>query len=963
MIVAVLACLACAGLSRGAIVYVDQNVIGGANDGTTWPNAYTTLANALAHVSDGDQVWVAQGVYMEGAQQTIANASLTIYGGFASGATDVSQRDAAAHPVIVDGNNAYRCFSNGTANVTLDGLTIQRGRIGANGAGIYNAGSGLIVQNCVISNCITTADNCSGGGIYSSQPMQVLGCMVVSNLATTSGNGHGGGGIYFDSAGTLLVSNTVFHGNMAQDSSAGDSSYGSGGAIAMPQAGQLNAFNCVFDSNGALHYNSGELFKTRRGGAIYLQNNSAVGTVINCTFYGNYVVWGYGGGIYSAGAPLYITNCIFWANTNNYNGRQIYSESSTLSIGYGCFSGTTTNDIYAGGTLSLNNVITSNPRFANAAGHDFHLQSRGGRWTSAGWVTDAVTSPCIDAGDPASAYGNEPVFNGGRINLGFEGNTAQASKTPADTAINNNGGVTYIPGQTVATLNGVLTSTGAAPAEVWVYWGTVDGTNNATGQWANTNYFGTNSATLPAALITNVTVNTYTTYYYTFKSANAYGTNWATPSVSFYTIGTPPVMTIQATTPNAAELGYVPGVFTVFGDANMNTNLPLTVYYNIGGTAINGADYATIPSSVTIPAGSTNATITVTPLYDTLAEGDETVILGLASNLLYTIGSPSNATVTIADNPSAGVVVYLDPNVVGGCNDGTSWANACSNLASAVAHVAPGGAIWVVKGSYIVSAPIVIAATNVTVYGGFTNGMTLSSQRNTAANAVIIDGNLASQCLNITAANVTLDGLTIQRGRIDGNGAGIYNTGTGLTIQGCIISNCVTTADSTSGGGIYSTQPMQILNSLVVNNLSSTTGNGSGAGGVMFTSTGTLLVSNTVFQGNMAKDANAGDSTSYGAGGAIHMYNAGQLNAFNCIFDGNGSLHYEDPSYNKSRRGGAIYLRASSGGGGLMVNCTFAGNYVVQGYGGAVYSAGAPLYITNSIFWANTDSFFGQQIY
>ena len=674
--------------------------------------------------------------------------------------------------------------------------------------------------------------------------------------------------------------------------------------------------------------------------------------MVNCTFYGNYVVWGYGGGIYSAGAPLYITNSIFWANTDNFPGRQIYSESGVVSINYGCFSGTTTNDIYAGGSLTLTGVITNNPLFASAAGHDFHLQSRAGRWTSGGWVTDSVNSPCIDAGNPASAFDMEPFFNGGRINLGAYGDTAQASKSPADPAVNNTG-ATYIPGQTVATLSGTLTVTGGAPAEVWVYWGPVDGTNNAAGLWANTNYFSTNTAALPASYATNVPVSLFTTYYYTYKSANAYGTNWATPSVPFYTIGTPPKLTIQATTPNAAELGPVSGVFTVTGDTNMNLALPLTVYYSIGGTAINGTDYTTIPSSVTIPAGLTTATITVTPLYDALVEGDETVVLTLTTNLLYLVDTPSNATVTIADNPSAGVVVRLDPSVVGGSNDGSSWANACSNFASAVFRVAGGGAIWAAKGTYVLASPVTITTTNVTVYGGFTNGMTLLSQRDAAANAVIVDGNLASQCFNITAANATLDGLTIQRGRAAGNGAGIYNAGSGLTLNGCILSNCVTTADSVSGGGIYSTQPMQILNSRVIDNLSATSGNGSGGGAILFASTGTLLVSNTVFQGNMAKDANAGDSTSYGAGGAIHMYDAGQLTALNCVFDGNGSLHYEDPSYNKTRRGGAIYLRSSSGGG-TVINCTFSGNYVVQGYGGGIYSSGAPLYITNCIFWANT---------
>ncbi|MHC4360988.1 MAG: right-handed parallel beta-helix repeat-containing protein, partial [Planctomycetota bacterium] len=46
------------------------------------------------------------------------------------------------------------------------------------------------------------------------------------------------------------------------------------------------------------------------------------------------------------------------------------------------------------------------------------------------WVTDDVTSPCIDAGDPATPLGDEPSPNGGIINMGAYGGTSQASKSP-----------------------------------------------------------------------------------------------------------------------------------------------------------------------------------------------------------------------------------------------------------------------------------------------------------------------------------------------------------------------------------------------------------------------------------------------------------------------------------------------------------------------------------------------------
>ena len=75
--------------------------------------------------------------------------------------------------------------------------------------------------------------------------------------------------------------------------------------------------------------------------------------------------------------------------------------------------------------------IDADPLFADAANGDFHLKSAGGRWlpSSGTWVIDAETSPCIDAGDPASDYSNETAPNGGRINMGAYGNTAEASRS------------------------------------------------------------------------------------------------------------------------------------------------------------------------------------------------------------------------------------------------------------------------------------------------------------------------------------------------------------------------------------------------------------------------------------------------------------------------------------------------------------------------------------------------------
>jgi hypothetical protein len=81
--------------------------------------------------------------------------------------------------------------------------------------------------------------------------------------------------------------------------------------------------------------------------------------------------------------------------------------------------------------------LTDDPLFVDADGGDFHLKSVAGHFvsTSGLYVVDAVTSPLIDAGSPDDVFTNETVPNGLRRNIGLYGNTAQASKTPTNSAL------------------------------------------------------------------------------------------------------------------------------------------------------------------------------------------------------------------------------------------------------------------------------------------------------------------------------------------------------------------------------------------------------------------------------------------------------------------------------------------------------------------------------------------------
>jgi len=70
--------------------------------------------------------------------------------------------------------------------------------------------------------------------------------------------------------------------------------------------------------------------------------------------------------------------------------------------------------------------------FADPANGDYHLRSERGRyWPEHDiWVLDKVTSPCVDGGDPDTGTLNEPMPNGGRINIGAYGGTTEASLSP-----------------------------------------------------------------------------------------------------------------------------------------------------------------------------------------------------------------------------------------------------------------------------------------------------------------------------------------------------------------------------------------------------------------------------------------------------------------------------------------------------------------------------------------------------
>jgi hypothetical protein len=164
---------------------------------------------------------------------------------------------------------------------------------------------------------------------------------------------------------------------------------------------------------------------------------------------------------------------------------------------------------------------------------------------------------------------------------------------------------------------------------------------------------GSASATVTVTPIDDTTVEGNETVILTVSADAAYtvgSPNSATVTIAENEQGPPlgPVVAVAASDANASETGPDGGTFTISRTGDTTTGV--TVLYTLAGTALNGSDYASLSGSVTIPAGAASATVTVTPIDDTAVEGNETVILTVSADAAYTVGSPSSATVTIADN-------------------------------------------------------------------------------------------------------------------------------------------------------------------------------------------------------------------------------------------------------------------------------------------------------------------------
>jgi len=269
-------------------IFVDLNATG-ANNGTSWANAYTDLQSALADPNLGslqDQIWIAKGIYTPPAldgryssyQLTISG--IAIYGGFAGTESIIEEREILNNPTILTGDiglsgnpsdNLYHViYLDNIVQATLDGLTIRDGN--ANGADLSGKGGAILI---------------SSQYDYS---ISVRNCIFKNNIAEFGG----------------AIAQVVNHSGLGQSPNA-----------------TLNLDNTIFSSNNAL----------ASGGAVIIENFLPGTMGNNQTF-------------------LNIRQCTFSQNTASVTGAVIFAINDEITPASGTIAISSANSIYTQNNVS-----------------------------------------------------------------------------------------------------------------------------------------------------------------------------------------------------------------------------------------------------------------------------------------------------------------------------------------------------------------------------------------------------------------------------------------------------------------------------------------------------------------------------------------------------------------------------------------------------------------------------------
>lgn len=362
-------------LSKGTVLFVNENAAADTGPGTAWATAYKRLDTAIARAvalngngtlnDDVTQIWVSQGNYVPTGQWFEFPNRVQILGGFTGIETSVAQRNAdpLSNNTILGPGTSGRAgkFTNVVNTTALDGFLLSN----CSQSAIWISGGSPTIRNCLFYNNNRPSD--SGGAAFvelfglSDAPLferctftnntaaveggavdwivsafpnpqpDVRGgfvdCEFTSNRCERTGLGSIGGAVcvyartgtpntylyYIDFTRCTFERNTV----------GVDSGQARGGAMFVGRNIAAQLTNCEFKSNrvAATFYDDNLFQWGWAGGAVAVEGNNANVQGLNCSFWNN-SAQRFGGAVYVA-APLsgqitpeaYFTNCTFAENT------------------------------------------------------------------------------------------------------------------------------------------------------------------------------------------------------------------------------------------------------------------------------------------------------------------------------------------------------------------------------------------------------------------------------------------------------------------------------------------------------------------------------------------------------------------------------------------------------------------------------------------------------------------------
>lgn len=254
----------------------------GADDGSVWASAYTSLTRALDGAVSGDTVEVAKGIYVPSGTDKTATftvpAGVTVMGGY-RGSADANPdvRDQAtrlegnrSHQINVE-DDVYHVVTVTGANVTLEGFEITDGDADPApqdiGGGLLalSGATGLTVLGCEFD--FNLATNGGGAAVQATGSTQFVNCKFDNNRATL------GAGLYVKDGQTTTVTGCAFFENVL---------VGGGGGGGIYAESNVNVSDCTFTDNRSI-------ISASTGGAIAAQGTALTPTLV---LVANSILWG-----------------------------------------------------------------------------------------------------------------------------------------------------------------------------------------------------------------------------------------------------------------------------------------------------------------------------------------------------------------------------------------------------------------------------------------------------------------------------------------------------------------------------------------------------------------------------------------------------------------------------------------------------------------------------------------------